>query len=319
MTATDPSFLAAALQRFEEQLDPAQPTAGSEAVEIVGYGEVSTAFALGSLPGKICKRMAGFRDEQAVQSYVDVVRRYLQVLAEQEVATAPTEPVPVRTSRGGPVVYLVQPRMPLAGLGQHILRDADDATLLACVDRVLAIVAGLLRRNRAAAGARTFTVDAQLSNWYFDVAGDRVEAAVLMDVGTPFMRLHGKDEVGVEIFLAAIPAVIRWYYRRRRAVERYIDDYFDAGHILLDILGNFYKEGRPDRIPLVLEHVNRWLQTEGADLDAKQLDARAVRRYYEKDAEALELFLRARRVDRFVRTRILRQRYNFILPGPIKR
>jgi hypothetical protein len=65
--------------------------------------------------------------------------------------------------------------------------------------------------------------------------------------------------------------------------------------------------------------VNRWLQTEGADLDAKQLDARAVRRYYEKDAEALELFLRARRVDRFVRTRILRQRYNFILPGPIKR
>jgi hypothetical protein len=99
---------------------------------------------------------------------------------------------------------------------------------LACVDRVLAIVAGLLRRNRAAAGARTFTVDAQLSNWYFDVAGDRVEAAVLMDVGTPFMRLHGKDEVGVEIFLAAIPAVIRWYYRRRRAVERYIDDYLTA-------------------------------------------------------------------------------------------
>jgi hypothetical protein len=33
----------------------------------------------------------------------------------------------------------------------------------------------------------------------------------------------------------------------------------------------------------------------------------------------LELFLRVRRLDRFVRTRLLRRSYDFILPGRIRR
>ena len=311
--------IAAALRRFEEQLDPAQPTAGDASVEIVGYGEVSTAFALAALPHAICKRMAGFRDERTVARYTDVVRCYIDWLTQLGIAVADTQLVPVCTRAGGHVVYLVQPRLPAAGLGHHLLRQADDTTLCACLDAVLAIIGTLMRRNRAATDARTITVDAQLSNWYFDVRDGGVGAPLLFDVGTPYMRLHGVDEVGVDIFLAPIPPVIRWYYRRQRAVERYLDDYFDTRHILLDLLGNFYKEGRPDRIPMALGHVNRWLATTGADLDAATLDAAAVERYYAKDAAALELFLKARRVDRFIRTRILRQRYNFILPGPIRR
>jgi hypothetical protein len=42
-------------------------------------------------------------------------------------------------------------------------------------------------------------------------------------------------------------------------------------------------------------------------------------RYYRSDARTLELYLRARRVDRFVGTGLLRQRYDFILPGAIHR
>jgi len=315
----DSGGIAAALQRFEEQLDPAQPTAGDASVEIVGYGEVSTAFALATLPHAICKRMAGFRDDAGVVRYTEVVRRYIDWLTQLGVAVAETQLVPVRTSGGGHVVYLVQPRLPPAGLGHNLLRQADDTTLCACLDAVLAIIATLMRCNSAATDGRTITVDAQLSNWYFDVRDGVVGAPVLLDVGTPYMRLHGVDEVGVDIFLAPIPPVIRCYYRRQRAVERYLDDYFDTRHILLDLLGNFYKEGRPDRIPLALAHVNRWLATTAADLGAAPLDAAAVARYYAKDAAALELFLKARRVDRFIRTRILRQRYNFILPGPIRR
>jgi len=315
----DLAAVAATLQRFEERLDPAQPAAGDAPVEIVGYGEVSTAFALAALPETICKRMAGFGDARDVARYIEVVRRYIDWLTQLGVAVAETQLVPVRTRGGGHVVYLVQPRLPADGLGHHLLRQADDAMLCACLDAVLAIIATLMRRNRAATDGRTITVDAQLSNWYFDVRGGAVTAPMLFDVGTPYMRLHGIDEVGVDIFLAPIPPLIRWYYRRQRAVERYLDDYFDTRHILLDLLGNFYKEGRPDRISLALAHVNQWLATAGADLGAAAIDAAAVERYYAKDAAALELFLKARRVDRFIRTRLLRQRYNFILPGPIRR
>jgi hypothetical protein len=315
---SDLEAITTALQRFEERLNPAQPTAGDEPVEIVGYGEVSTAFALGRLPGTICKRMAGFRDAHAVERYIEVVRRYIDLLGRLGVAVADTQLVPLR-ARAGHVVYLVQERMPAAGLGHSLLRDADDVTLLACVDRVLAVIGMLMRRNREAADGRTLTVDAQLSNWYFAARDGDVLPPVLLDIGTPYMRLHGTDEIGVDIFLAPVPALIRWYYRRQRAVERYLDDYFDTRHILLDLLGNFYKEGRPDRIPLALAHINQWLADAAADLGAAALDAAAVERYYEKDAAALELFLRVRRADRFVRSRILRQRYQFILPGPIRR
>ena len=315
IAVADLAAVATRLQRFEERLDPAHPTAGDEPVEIVGYGEVSTAFALAALPGTICKRMAGFRDARAVAHYVEVIGRYLDILQGLGVTVADTQLVPVGTS----VVYLVQPRLPAEGLGHHLLREGDDATLLACLDRVLAVIGMLMRHNRAATDGRTITVDAQLSNWCFTVHAGAVSAPVLLDVGTPYMRLRGIDEVGVEIFLAPIPPGIRAYYRRQRAVERYLDDYFDTHHILLDLVGNFYKEGRPDRIPLALAHINRWLVEDAADLGAKPLDAAAVERYYKRDAAALELFLKARRVDRFLRTRILRQRYNFILPGPIRR
>jgi uncharacterized protein DUF6206 len=315
----DPAALAARLQRFEERLDPAHPGTADAGVEIVGYGEVSTAFALAALPGQICKRMAGFPDTRAVERYVEVVRRYLDLLRQCGVAVADTQLVPVAPGAGAPVVYLVQPRLSVQGLGHHLLREADESTMLACIDHVLAIVGGLLRRNRAVTDGRTITVDAQLSNWWFAVDGVRVGAPILFDVGTPYMRLRGIDEVGVEVFLAPMPPPVRWYCRRQRVVERYLDDYFDARHILLDLVGNFYKEGRPDRIPWALERINQWLATDGADLGARALSVAAVERYYAKDAAALEWFLKVRRADRFIRTRLLRRRYDFLLPGPVRR
>ena len=195
----------------------------------------------------------------------------------------------------------------------------DDAQLLACVDRVLAHVRTLMLANRRTTDGRTLTVDAQLSNWHFPLAGGAVGAPRLVDVGTPFMRLHGIDEIGIELFLAPVPPPFRALSRWQRDVERYIDDYFDPRRILLDLPGNFHKATRPDRIPLVRTHVNRWLAAEGAALGVGALDAREIDDYYRGDARKLEFFLKVRRLDRYVRVHLLRQRYDFILPGLIRR
>jgi hypothetical protein len=90
--------------------------------------------------------------------------------------------------------------------------------------------------------------------------------------------------------------------------------------VLVDLLGNFHKEGRPDRLPFAVARLNGWLAAHAGELDdAHPLEAEAVSRYYQRDAAQLELFLRARRLDRWLRTRLLRQRYDFVLPGPIRR
>jgi len=305
------------LHAFEARLDPARPTAGG--ARIVGYGEVSTVFAVPGLDGVVCKRMAGFHDDGKAAAYVDVVAHYIGELTALGLAIVETTAVAVHTPASGPVVYLVQPCVPSAELGHHILRDAPDATLLACVDRLLPWFRRVLQANGARDDGRTVAVDGQISNWRFPLANGLPGEPVLLDVGTPYMRRDGVDEIDIELFLAPAPAPIRPFYRRSRAVQAYIDEYFEAHTLLLDLLGNFHKEGRPDRIPLALERINAWLQGAGADLGARPLRRDEVDAYYEKDAKLLELYLKLRRLDRFVRTRVLRQRYNFILPGPVRR
>jgi hypothetical protein len=303
------------LAAFEAHLDPARPAA-APGVAIIGYGEVSTVFALAELPGRVCKRMAGFRDAAAAAHYTATVRRYIEFLEAEDVRVVETAILPVERRDRAPVVYLVQPQLAAEGLGNHLLRNADDAVLRARLDAVLLRIGRLLRANRARRDGRSVTVDAQLSNWHFGLDG---VAPVLIDIGTPFMRKDGVDEIGIELFLAAVPPGVRAFYRRARAVERYLDAFFDARSLLVDAVANFHKEGRPDRIPLALERVNRWLAEDVPDLGGRPIRAEDVDRYYRNDAKTLELYLRARRFDRFVRTRLLRQRYDFILPGAIRR
>jgi len=312
-----PDDARAILERFETCLDPARPAASG--AEIVGYGEVSTVFAVPDLPGGLCKRMAGFRDEAAARRYVAVVRRYLDLLQEAGVRVAPTDLLPLCVPERRPVVYLLQPRFDPGRIGNQLLRSAADAVLLGCLDRILAQVRDLARANRARSDGRAVTVDAQLSNWYFEPEGDGVGPPLLVDVGTPFMRLRGVDEIGTDLFLAAVPPLLRTYYRRTRAVERYLDAFFDPRRLLVDLLGNFHKEGRPDRLPLAIDHANRFFAERAADLGVRAIQRVDVDRYYANDAVVLELFLRVRRLDRFVRTRLLRRPYDFILPGRIRR
>jgi hypothetical protein len=300
--------------RFEAHLDPARPEA-APGVSIIGYGEVSTVFALADLPARVCKRMAGFRDAPAAAHYAKTVRRYIDLLEAEGVRVVETAILPIERRDRAPVVYLVQSELAAAGLGNQVLRCADDAALRACLDAVLLRIGRLLRSNRARDDGRSVTVDAQLSNWHFEPDG----APVLIDIGTPFMRKDGVDEIGVELYLAAVPPGVRAFYRRARAVERYLDAFFDARSLLVDAVANFHKEGRPDRIPLALERVNRWLAEEVPDLGGRPIRAEDVDRYYRNDAKTLELYLRVRRLDRFVRTRLLRRRYDFILPGAIRR
>lgn len=306
------------LTAFERALDPAQPTA-QPGVELLGWGEVSAVLGLPALPGWVCKRMAGFRDAAAAERYQAVVLRYVDVLSGDGVRVVDTRLVPLRLPSRRPVVYLLQPRLDPARLGNTLLRTASDETLGACLERALDVVLRVHRANRARGDGRLVGVDGQLSNWHYGPDPRSGEPA-LLDVGTPFMRLHGADELDVELFLAAVPPVARAWYRRQRAVERYLDDYFTPRRVLVDLLGNFHKEGRADRLPFAVACANRWLSAYAAELDdARPVEVAAVSRYYQRDAAQLELFLRARRLDRWLRTRLLRQRYDFVLPGPIQR
>lgn len=305
------------LRQFEASLDPAHPER-SPGARAIGHGEVSAVFALDALPGQVCKRMAGFRDTAAVQHYLGVVGRYIERLSQAGVRVVTTAAVPVHEAGQPPVVFLLQPHLDRAGLGNTILHRGDDAALFGCLNAILATWRQVMLANRAAPDGRTAAVDSQLSNWHF-AAVTNERPPLLIDIGTPFMRKDGIDEIDIGLFLAPAPPLIRQLYRRTRAVETYLDAFFKPRMVLIDLLGNFHKEGRPDRIDTAIAHVNQWIAVHAADLEVKPITRAAVDAYYNKDAKLLELYLKIRRLDRFVRTRLLGQRYSFVLPGPIKR
>ena len=304
------------LGRTEQGLDPGDPEADG-AVSVLGYGEVSVALTVAALPGHVCKRMSGFADAAAVDTYVQLVAAYLAELRSAGVTVIDTQPVPVERMGRAPVVYLVQPQVPAATLGTGLLHDADDHALAAAIRAVLGSVARLAEHTAQRTDGLEVALDGQLSNWSFD--GAPGSDPVLIDVGTPFMRRSGGHLIDREFLLAPVPAGIRAYYRRRRLVEAYLNDYFVPRLVGLDLLGNLHKEGAADRIGLGIEVVNDWLATSGVPGPHDPIGAADVDAYYRKDADLLALYLRLRRMDRFLQTRALRRPYDYVLPGHVAR
>ena len=111
-----------------EAARPANPEAGGH-VKVLAYGEISAALTTDELPGLVCKRMAGYPDEESVNAYLDLVDEYLAELTTAGVRVVPTEAIPVHRPDSPPVVYLVQPRMDSQTLGHRLLHTTDDAGL----------------------------------------------------------------------------------------------------------------------------------------------------------------------------------------------
>jgi len=287
------------LQQLEAELDPAHPSG----VKVLAFGEISAALVVPGLDRKVAKRMAGFADRTMARTYCDLVDDYIATLGADGISVADTEVVLVDRPRRTPVVYLVQPLM--TDLGHERLHSVSDDELDGMITTVLDRVWTLHLRTDAPEVA----IDAQLSNWSFTDPGD----PVLLDVGTPFMRRNGKHLFDVETVLSAMPPGIRSYYRRGVAAA-YMDDYFAPRLVAVDLLGNFIKERATSRLSEGIVATNDWLATHDLDPILRP----EVDEYYKKDAAALELFLRVRRVDRAVR-HLFRRDYDFILPGRVAR
>jgi hypothetical protein len=305
-TAVDAASLAQRLVDLEAVLDPARPESVA-GLRVLGYGEVSAVLTLADVTGLVLKRMSGFADVPAAETYRDLVIDYVAALRSADVPVLDTQVVVVRRPGRPPVTYLVQPEVAQDRIGHVLVRTADDETHERLLHRVLDAVLAV-REN----AVEDVAVDAQLSNWYLRPEVD--EVPVLLDVGTPFVRRDGRQAMDAEIILSTAPAPLRPIFRRLGTVHAYFEDYFDPRTAAVDLLGNYHKEGRPDRIAAALAVVNQRLQP----LGASPITRREVDRYYRSDARLLGFWLQARRAERAVRLRTGRG-YDFVLPGKVRR
>jgi len=314
------------LQAFEQGLDPQHPEHGKLPARVLGYGEISTVFEIqvDELRGLAFKRLPLFYNTQEVDRYCAVYEEYNRLLADEVGLRLPSHSHATLVGASGrPIFYIIQRQLDYSSFGHHalhILPREQVPRLVMCILRELRKVWDHSRRqSRVQIG-----IDGQISNWAIDGLdpghphlGEDMRL-FYVDTSTPLIRVNGVEQLDTELFLRSAPSFLVWVLRLF-FLKDVVNRYYDLRLVAVDLVANFYKEQRPDLIPDAIGAVNRFFTDEAADLGIQPIDEQAVRSYYREDALIWSLYFAMRKVDRFIRRRLLHREYPYILPEHIKR
>ena len=305
------------LERFEAGLDPQHPQRSVIPARLIGFGEISAIFVIGDAAQVVYKRMPLFATAEAADAYAAMYHEYCRRLTAAGL-DLPESATAVVAVTGRPVVlYIAQRRLPGALVGHRLIHHLDAAGFEALVRAVVIALKRVWAANRAAREADDgveIAVDGQISNWVRGAAGDAPASGLwYLDTSTPFMRDKGRHRLDPELLLQAAPVFLRWLVRWLFVAD-VMNRYYDPRQVLIDLAANLYKEQRPDLVGPAIGIINAAVGDAIAPLSVADVAA-----YYREDKFIWTLFLALRRLDRWLTTRLLRRRYEFILPGRIRR
>jgi hypothetical protein len=328
------------LEAFERGLDPRWPERSEIPARVLGYGEISTVFAIGhggppskvegrqsqakGLEGLAFKRLPLFHNAAEVEAYQIAYEEYNRLLNEEIGLRLPAfSYVSLANQARRPIFYIIQQQLPSSSIGNQALHLLPTDTVQVLVRRVLQELRRVWVFNQRQERLQV-AIDGQISNWAiegFDPQAPHVDqdtALTYLDTSTPLYRVEGVEQLDAELFLRSAPSFLAWILRLL-FLEDVVNRYYDFHRVAVDLVANFYKEQRPDLIPGVVGVVNDFFANEAAELDIEPVTEKEIRSYYREDAMIWRLYLSMRRFDRLIRTKILRQEYPYILPGQIKR
>lgn len=334
ITWSDPEGFAvdwAALEAFENGLAPRAPERSALPCRILGYGEISTVFALDAegLRGLAFKRMAIFRGRAEFDRYFTAYEDYNRRLPEAcGVALPPRGHAAFDNARGRLIFYIIQGMIPDEAFGHRALRALPEPGRRVLLRAILRQLLRVWDHNRRQPDCLV-GIDGQLSNWALRDAAAREggdeppEAGAeprlwYVDTSTPLLRLGGQEQLDPELFLRTAPPGLRAILRVFFAKD-VINRYYDLRRVMVDLLANLHKEQMPELIPPLLAEANDVVRGEAAAFGLKPIAAHEVEDYYREDRLIWTLYLAMRRLDCAIQTRLLRREYPYILPGPIRR
>lgn len=307
------------LAEFEDLLNPAFPEKSGIIPEILGYGEISTTFSIPAMPDVALKRMPPFENADQIVAYKKAVCDYTSQLEKVcGIRVAEYAVYDFFTRQNEHIVYVAQPRLETATIGNHILAAGNRKDLEKMIPAIMEYLGRLYQFNHKNSHHASIGLDGQLSNWSFPLSGTANRTPVYFDITTPLLRVNDIEQLDTEIFLKSCPLFLVWLVRWQ-FLDEVLNRYHDVRMILIDLVANFYKEGRQDLIDGALIIINDFIENKKHAMGFAPLNRAEIDGYYKNDAFLWSLFLMLRQFDRFVKTRIFMQRYNFILPGAINR
>jgi hypothetical protein len=313
------------LKEFEKGLDPEHPEKSKIPAQVLGYGEISTIFEIESetTTGLACKRLPIFQTRKEVENYEKLYNSYNAVLAEVIGLKVPPYGFAWFTGEQDRITaFVIQQKLQPDSIGNrsiHILNTDNIRTLFLLILRQLN---NLWEYNRANPD-KALGIDGQISNWSIDQIDIKSglgqdTGLIYFDTSTPLMKQEGAEQLNPELFLRSAPSFLVWLIRWL-FLKDVMTRYYDARLVTIDLIANFYKEQRPELIPMLIETANKFYGSESDGLEIEPLTEKEVKSYYQEDKVIWTLFLAFRRFDRWLHRYILHRPYRYILPGHIKR
>ncbi len=314
------------LREFERYLDPRHPEKSKIPAKILGYGEISTVFEIGEEGQRdfAYKRMPIFRSEEELRDYEKAYNEYVRLLSEEVGLNLPPHGyASIITDQGRMVFFLAQKKLNPDSIGNRAIHLLPHEDILRLVRKVLQELKKVWDFNRKS-GTIDLGIDGQISNWSivgFDSGSRRLPQdleLIYFDTNTPLFRVNGVEQLNAELFLRSAPSFLVWLLRML-FLEDVLNRYHDFHLVAIDLIGNFYKEQLPELIPELIDVANDFFADEARELEIKPISFKEVKSYYREDALIWSTYLSMRKLDRLLRTKILKRDYPYILPGKIKR
>ena len=297
------------LKRFEQELIPHDLSRSSIPAQIIGFGEISAIFKIGRDDTIIYKRIPIFPDFQTAESYKQMYFEYCSLIKQAGINLPEDDAVIIQAPGHPVVIYFVQHRFDSQFFCHNLINTLNEVETIEMLEQIMSALNRIWDFNKEQMPAIEIAIDCQLSNWVW-VEQNGEKKLYLVDTSTPFLRKNSIEQLEVELLLKSVPVYIRWLVRMLD-LDDVIGRYYDHKKVVTDLVANLYKEQRPDLIPVFLEVVNKYLDPE---LFQKEVD-----KYYKEDKMIWTLFSALRKAERFLTVNLLRKRYEFILPGAIKR
>jgi len=299
------------LGKFEAGLDPQNLKNSTVPAVILGFGEISTVFQIGECADTAFKRMPLFKDIASAERYSGQFLEYCNLLAESGLKL-PESATGTVALPGRPIVlYIAQRILPPKRFAHKLIHVLNPGETGKMMENILSRIGLVWAYNEEKKPRFELALDGQLSNWV--VPDKRQDGLYFVDTSTPLYRKNGVEQLDPELLLQSAPGFLRWMLRLF-FLDDVMNRYYDKRQVCIDLAANLFKEQKPEMVPFAVEIMNRMFF--GRE---KPLSTGEIEKYYRTDRMIWALFLAFRRIDMFIKTKIMMKRYEFILPGKIKR
>lgn len=317
------------LRTFEENIDTLHPDKGKIPIKILGFGEISLVFEIiGDQGGNIAyKRIPIFSNETQVTRHINAYNEYNRLLREELQYNIPESAAAwfyMKGKKNKITLFCMQEKLNPNSIGNKLIHKLPQGEIDVLIILILRELKKIWRYNKMNSKKIQIGIDGQISNWsligYREGENHVTEGSKLIyvDTSTPLFRINGEEQMEPVLFLKSAPSFLRWVLKLF-FLKEVVDRYYDFRKVVCDLIANFYKEQLPEFVPHLIEIVNNFFATEVSDFNLSPFTLQEIQKYYKSDKQIWVIFQSFRRLDRFLKTKILRKQYDFYLPDKIKR